>query len=176
MLTDGALSFTYDAASRLKTVSSNGVTLVTNFYDAKSRRVKKVTPNATTTFFYDDWNLVEERIAYADNTTSTIRYYWGKDLSGTLQGAGGVGGSRKSDVPNRGSGTLAASALARHCEATRVSLPREERPHGNAQGPVEQCYTGRTGILPVRKGATRCVDEERAGSPFSQDALGWSVD
>ncbi len=61
-------------------------------YDAKSRRVKKVTPNATTTFFYDGWNLVEERIAYADNTTSTIRYYWGKDLSGTLQGAGGVGG------------------------------------------------------------------------------------
>ena len=92
MLSDGVLSFTYDAASRLKTVSSNGVTLVTNFYDAKSRRVKKVTPNATTTFFYDDWNLVEERIAYADNTTSTIRYYWGDDLSGTLQGAGGVGG------------------------------------------------------------------------------------
>ena len=92
MLSDGVLSFTYDAASRLKTVSSNGVTLVTNFYDAKSRRVKKVTPNATTTFFYDDWNLVEERIAYADNTTSTIRYYWGKDLSGSFQGAGGVGG------------------------------------------------------------------------------------
>jgi hypothetical protein len=90
ILTDGALSFTYDAASRLKTVSSNNVLLVTNFYDAKSRRVKKVTPNATTTFFYDDWNLVEERIVYADNTTSTIRYYWGKDLSGTLQG-GGVG-------------------------------------------------------------------------------------
>ena len=40
MLSDGVLSFTYDAASRLKTVSSNGVTLVTNFYDAKSRRVK----------------------------------------------------------------------------------------------------------------------------------------
>ena len=40
MLTDGALSFTYDAASRLKTVSSNNVLLVTNFYDAKSRRVK----------------------------------------------------------------------------------------------------------------------------------------
>jgi YD repeat-containing protein len=92
MLSDGVLSFTYDAASRLKTVSSNGVTLVTNFYDAKSRRVKKVTPDATTTFFYDDWNLVEERIAYTDNTSSTIRYYWGKDLSGALQGAGGVGG------------------------------------------------------------------------------------
>ena len=50
------------------------------------------------------------------------------------------------------------------------------RPHGNVQGPVEQGYTGRTGILPVRKGATRRVDDERAGSPFSQDALGCSVD
>ena len=85
MLSDGVLSFTYDAASRLKTVSSNGVTLVTNFYDAKSRRVKKVTPNAMTTFFYDDWNLVEERIAYADNTTSTIRYYWGRGRKGKLR-------------------------------------------------------------------------------------------
>ena len=92
MLSDGNLSFTYDAVNRLKTVSSNGVLLVTNFYDAKSRRMKKVAPEATTTFFYDGWNLVEERIAYPNGATSTIHYYWGKDLSGTLQGAGGVGG------------------------------------------------------------------------------------
>jgi RHS repeat-associated protein len=92
LLTDGNLVFSYDAANRLKTVSSNGVLVLMNFYDAKSRRVKKVTQNATTTFFYDDWNLIEERIAYANGTTSTIHYYWGKDLSGTLQGAGGVGG------------------------------------------------------------------------------------
>ena len=92
MLFDGILSFTYDAANRLKTVSSNGVLLVTNFYDAKSRRVRKVTLEATTIFFYDGWNLIEERIAYTNGTTSTIHYYWGKDLSGTLQGAGGVGG------------------------------------------------------------------------------------
>jgi len=92
MLSDGNLTYTYDAANRLKTVSSNGVLLVTNFYDAKSRRVKKVTPEATTTVFYDGWNLIEERIAYTNGTTSTIHYYWGKDLSGTLQGAGGVGG------------------------------------------------------------------------------------
>ena len=63
-----------------------------NRFCAKSRRVKKVTPNATTVFFYDDWNLIEERIAYADGRTSTVKYYWGKDLSGSLQGAGGVGG------------------------------------------------------------------------------------
>ena len=92
MLSDGIMDFTYDAANRLKTVSSNGVTLVTNFYNAKSRRVKKVTSEATTTFFYDGWNLLEERVAYTNGTSSTIHYYWGKDLSGTLQGAGGVGG------------------------------------------------------------------------------------
>ena len=92
LLSDGGHTFTYDAASRLKTVSTNGVLTLTNFYDAKSRRVRKVTPEAITTFFYDDWNLIEERIAYTNGTTSTIHYYWGKDLSGTLQGAGGVGG------------------------------------------------------------------------------------
>jgi len=91
-LFDGVLSFTYDSANRLKSVASNGVLLVTNFYDAKSRRVRKVAPEATTTFFYDGWNLIEERIAYTNGVTTTIRYYWGKDLSGTLQGAGGVGG------------------------------------------------------------------------------------
>ena len=88
----GPWSYTYDSANRLATVSSNGVLLVTNNYDARSRRVRKVTSDATTTFFYDDWNLVEEHIAYTNGTTSTIHYYWGKDLSGTLQGAGGVGG------------------------------------------------------------------------------------
>ena len=92
LLSDGIHSFTYDSSSRLKTVVSNGVLLVTNYYDAKSRRVRKVTPEATTVFIYDDWNLIEERIAYANGTTSTIHYYWGKDISGELQGAGGVGG------------------------------------------------------------------------------------
>ena len=82
MLSDGVLSFTYDAANRLKTVSTNGVQILANFYDAKSRRVRKVTVAATTTFFYDDWNLIEERVAYTNGTISTIRYYWGKDLSG----------------------------------------------------------------------------------------------
>jgi RHS repeat-associated protein len=51
-----------------------------------------VTPEATTVFIYDDWNLIEERVAYVTGAASTIKYYWGKDLSGELQGAGGVGG------------------------------------------------------------------------------------
>ena len=90
--TDGYYTFTYDSNNRLKTVSTNGVLILANFYDEKSRRVKKVTADAVITFFYDDWNLIEEHVAYTNGATSTIRYYWGKDLSGTLQGAGGVGG------------------------------------------------------------------------------------
>ena len=37
-------------------------------------------------------------------------------------------------VTIRGSGTLAASALARHCEATGVSLPRKGRVHESVRG------------------------------------------
>ena len=92
MTSDGTFSYAYDAASRLVSVSSNGVNLVMNFYDAQSRRVRKATPEATATCFYDGWNLIEERVAHVNGATSTIRYYWGKDLSGAPQGAGGVGG------------------------------------------------------------------------------------
>jgi RHS repeat-associated protein len=67
-------------------------------YDGQSRRVgKKVfawsgsayTLNAQTKFIYDGWNLVAETDA---SNTVQRSYVWGNDLSGTLQGAGGVGG------------------------------------------------------------------------------------
>ena len=90
--TDGYYTFTYDSNNRLEKVSTNGVLVLTNFYDEKSRRVKKVTADAVITFFYDDWNLVEERIVYTNGAMTTIHYCWGTDLSGTLHGAGGVGG------------------------------------------------------------------------------------
>lgn len=88
----GAWSYTYDAASQLVSVSSNGVLLVTNQYDCRRRRVKKITPNATYMFLYDDWNLIHERVDYTNGMIDEFNYYWGRDLSGTLQGAGGVGG------------------------------------------------------------------------------------
>lgn len=75
ILSNGVFSSAYDAANRLAAVSENGAPLSGNFYDARSRRVRKVAPDATHTFFYDDWNLVEERVAYTNGTTSTIRYY-----------------------------------------------------------------------------------------------------
>ena len=34
------------------------INLITNEYDCQGRRVRKTTPEAVTTFLYDDWELV----------------------------------------------------------------------------------------------------------------------
>ena len=81
LTSDGVFTYAYDSAGRLTAVSSNGVTVASFAYDATGRRVRKVTPAATHAFFYDDWNLIEERIACTNGTSTTIRYHWGKDLS-----------------------------------------------------------------------------------------------
>ena len=61
-------------------------------YDHLDRRVQKITPAATHTYFYDGWMLIKEVVANINGTTDVIEYHWGKDLSGTIGGAGGVGG------------------------------------------------------------------------------------
>ena len=88
----GGLTFGYDAASRLMTVSTGCVTIAAYAYDAFDRRVRKTTPEATTTYLYDGWNLVREEIAGTNGTTDVIEYCWGKDISGSLDTAGGIGG------------------------------------------------------------------------------------
>ena len=94
---DGRWAYTWDAENRLTpmTVNTNvGPQYQIGFaYDAKSRRIQKsVTNGAAITvnkFLYDGWNLVAE--LKPDNTRFRT-YVWGSDLSGSLQGAGGVGG------------------------------------------------------------------------------------
>ena len=58
-----------------------------------SRRVLKISHGGTETrrFIYDGWNLVQETVSTASGV-ATNHYVWGKDLSGSMQGAGGVGG------------------------------------------------------------------------------------
>src|SRR5260370_28956342 len=64
------------------------------------RRVQKVVSTwngstyasaVTTRFVYDGWNLLAE-LDGDNNNAVKCSYMWGLDLSGTLQGAGGVGG------------------------------------------------------------------------------------
>ncbi|MDD2230184.1 MAG: hypothetical protein PHY48_12305, partial [Candidatus Cloacimonetes bacterium] len=68
-------------------------------YDYQSRRISKTTliPNPysslTTKYIWDGWNIAAEIIIDQTIFTTNISYYtWGLDLSGTRQGAGGVGG------------------------------------------------------------------------------------
>lgn len=86
----GICNCVYDSASRLSMVYTNGVLYSSNYYDHLGRRVRLVTPHGTHTFVYDGWNIVLELIERG-GTTERIEYYWGKDISGALDGAGGIG-------------------------------------------------------------------------------------
>lgn len=94
--------YTYNAENRLIAVEpaipSNGDTKVAFLYDYMGRRAQKVvsqyvsdawTVTDETFFVYDGWNLVQERHAGGGMKR---QYVSGLDLSGSLQGAGGIGG------------------------------------------------------------------------------------
>ena len=74
-------------------VKSNGE-IIDYEYDFMSRRIgKNTTPavggtGSNVTFVYHGWNLCAEYTG----TTLKKTYTWGMDLSGSMQGAGGVGG------------------------------------------------------------------------------------
>jgi YD repeat-containing protein len=91
MTWDGRFVYTWDAENRMTGALSNGLALVSNAYDYQGRRIRKSTGSSTNTFVYDGWNLYRE-VETSDGAAVTNIYIWGLDLSGTLQGAGGVGG------------------------------------------------------------------------------------
>ncbi|MEI6515844.1 MAG: RHS repeat-associated core domain-containing protein [bacterium] len=86
----GALACSWDAENRLVQVS-NATVNARYKYDYMSRRCQKIAAGVTNDFQYDGWNLVSE-ISNDGSQAITNRYVWGTDLSGSLQGAGGIGG------------------------------------------------------------------------------------
>ena len=101
---DGRWTYKWDAENRLLNMTSltNAPTgskrSWTFFCDYKGRRIQKtVSTNSgsgyvghdTNSFLYDGWNLVAELVP---NGALTRSYIWGNDLSGSMHGAGGVGG------------------------------------------------------------------------------------
>jgi len=102
LTSDGQWTYTWDAENRLKrmvSATSVGPQQRMDFgYDWMGRRISKTVWNNTTgtgtpaldeRLVYDGWNLLAE----LNTSHSALRtYMWGLDLSGTMQGAGGVGG------------------------------------------------------------------------------------
>jgi RHS repeat-associated protein len=101
---DGRWMLTWDGENRLVQMESQtnapvGSKLQLKFgYDAQGRRIQKIVsgpstlnyqPSTTNRLIYDGWNLIVTLHSYL---TPANYFYWGSDLSGSLQGAGGVGG------------------------------------------------------------------------------------
>ncbi len=107
LLQDGQWTNTWNAENRLiATESLNDPKIVgqqklTFAYDYMGRRIKKAVATwngsafeleYTSTFIYDGWNMIREERDYAHAPDQAISYVHGLDLSGSLQGAGGIGG------------------------------------------------------------------------------------
>lgn len=101
---DGLRAYGWDAENRLTSVTPLAPTpqtaKVTFAYDHQSRRVGKQVYtwssgswvlSSDSHFIYDGWNMISE-ISNVGSQIATNMYIWGLDLSGTLQGAGGIGG------------------------------------------------------------------------------------
>jgi RHS repeat-associated protein len=81
----------WDAENRMISATVNSVT--TNYYyDAQSRRIAHNTGSTTTLYVYDAWNCIAEYQTSDFETFDRKTLVWGPDLSGSMQGAGGVGG------------------------------------------------------------------------------------
>jgi len=91
LLSDGRFTYTWNAENRLIEVQSRtGILPVIHAeykYDFQGRRVSMTVNGVETIFVWDGWNILHET-----SNSATNNYVWGLDLSGTLQGAGGVGG------------------------------------------------------------------------------------
>ena len=91
LLTNGVMSYGYDSKNRLSMISSNELPVLIMDYDAKSRIFRTKDTSVTNFCVYDDWNAVlstEDKNGSIDSRD----WFWGKDISGTLQGSGGIGG------------------------------------------------------------------------------------
>ncbi len=97
LTSDGTRTYSYDAENRLVKVAI-GNSEHNYAYDYLGRRVQITrwdfvgggwTQATDQRFLYDGWNLIKE---FSGSSTHVANYVWGLDLSGSAQGAGGVGG------------------------------------------------------------------------------------
>src|SRR5690606_31940007 len=102
LVSDGRWSYTWDAENRLVKMESlsspppGSQRKLVFQYDSQGKRIRKTvyengsgTASLELKFIYDGWNVLAELAA---NDSVVRSYVWGVDLSGSMQGAGGVGG------------------------------------------------------------------------------------
>jgi RHS repeat-associated protein len=96
-----AWAFTWDGENRLIGVASNGTTVAAYSYDYMGRRwcsVRSQSGVTTTNIFtYDGWAMIRETISN-DQSPMTNDFFYGPDLSGSMQGAGTIGGILGADL------------------------------------------------------------------------------
>jgi RHS repeat-associated protein len=103
-------------------------------YDAQGRRCRKTVTDAAETvlsdtlYLYDHWNLLAELDA-ADGNALIRTYVWGLDLSGTPQGAGGVGGLLYVTDHRAAKDLFRRHGRQRQCRRTRRHFGRRRRGH-----------------------------------------------
>ena len=85
---NAARTYSWDGENQLKQVTATTLGTAQYAYDPMGRRIQKTAGGVTTWYLYDGWNLIAE---YQSSTLQRT-HLWGTDLSGTAQGAGGVGG------------------------------------------------------------------------------------
>ena len=98
---DGNFTYTWNGENRLVKVEKANNIKVEYKYDFSGRRTHKVVYNWNNSawakvkelrFVYDYNNLIAEYKVAGSNESLLRSYLWGEDISGSLNGAGGVGG------------------------------------------------------------------------------------
>jgi len=108
LLSDGRWNYTWDAENRLVRVESRSDTPQASWrrvewqYDGLGRRIRQITSDGSSGSWQvtEDLKLVSDPVLFGRhiaelraNDNALVRsYVWGLDLSGSLDGAGGVGG------------------------------------------------------------------------------------
>ena len=111
---DGHWSYYWDGENRLVAMTNNAslpaaAEFALSFaYDYQGRRIQKLvsaysgtayTNAYTNRFVYDGWNLTA---ILNPNASVAASFVWGTDLSGSIQGAGGVGGLLEENLVGNG--------------------------------------------------------------------------
>jgi RHS repeat-associated protein len=114
LLADGHWNYTWDGENRLIALTNNanialaGQYALTFAYDYQGRRIQKLVwtnsgsayvPEYTNRFVYDGWNL---SVILNPGGSIAASFMWGTDLSGSMQGAGGVGGLLAENLAGNG--------------------------------------------------------------------------